>query len=60
MAVAPRLGLKVNHDALQSVTRGLVGDTSFAVLPDITPRDTFVLTGVSMLVGYNKNSANYD
>lgn len=31
-------------EALQSVTRGLVGDTSFAVLPDISPRVCFVLT----------------
>ncbi|KAH8595041.1 glycosyltransferase family 57 protein [Bisporella sp. PMI_857] len=42
--VAPRLGLTVNHDAVNSVTRGLVGDTAFAVLPEITPRTTFVLT----------------
>lgn len=42
--VAPRLGLAVNQDAVNSVTRGLVGDTSFAVLPEITARTTFVLT----------------
>jgi alpha-1,3-glucosyltransferase len=42
--VAPRLGLAVNQDAVNSVTRGLVGDTSFAVLPEITARMTFVLT----------------
>ncbi|KAF4624878.1 hypothetical protein G7Y89_g13290 [Cudoniella acicularis] len=41
---APRLGLPVNQDAINSVTRGLVGDTSFAVLPEITARMTFVLT----------------
>jgi alpha-1,3-glucosyltransferase len=41
---APKLGLTVNAAALQSVTRGLVGDTAFAVLPDIPPRTTFVLT----------------
>jgi len=29
---------------LQSVTRGLVGDTAFAVLPEISPRTCFVLT----------------
>ncbi|CAF9908752.1 MAG: glycosyl transferase [Gomphillus americanus] len=44
ITVAPRLGLQVKSEALQSVTRGLVGDTAFAVLPDITPRMTFVLT----------------
>jgi alpha-1,3-glucosyltransferase len=43
-AVAPRLGLAINQDAINSVTRGLVGDTSFAVLPEITPRTTFMLT----------------
>ncbi|KAF9892451.1 glycosyl transferase [Aspergillus nanangensis] len=42
--VAPRLGLIVNQDALASVTRGLVGDTSFAVLPEVTKEHTFALT----------------
>ncbi|KAG0647783.1 Asparagine-linked glycosylation 8 ame [Hyphodiscus hymeniophilus] len=42
--VAPQLGLAVDLDAINSVTRGLVGDTSFAVLPEITPRTTFLLT----------------
>ncbi|KAF2225357.1 ALG8 glycosyltransferase family ALG6 [Elsinoe ampelina] len=42
--LAPYLKLPVNQDAVNSVTRGLVGDTAFAVLPDITPRTTFVLT----------------
>lgn len=44
IVVAPRLGLAVKGEALQSVTRGLVGDTSFAVLPDIAPRVCFALT----------------
>src|SRR5271154_431214 len=44
VTVAPRLGLTVNQDAINSVTRGLVGDTSFAVLPEITARTTFALT----------------
>ncbi|MCJ1248022.1 glycosyl transferase [Trapelia coarctata] len=39
-----RLGLGVNEAAFNSVTRGLVGDTSFAVLPEVTPRMTFLLT----------------
>lgn len=43
-AVAPRLGLPVKAEALNSVTRGLVGDTAFAVLPDISPRMCFILT----------------
>ncbi|TLD20852.1 dolichyl pyrophosphate Glc1Man9GlcNAc2 alpha-1-3-glucosyltransferase [Venturia nashicola] len=42
--LAPYLNLPVNHDAINSVTRGLVGDTAFAVLPEITPRHTFILT----------------
>ncbi|KAL4750474.1 hypothetical protein BDW72DRAFT_175750 [Aspergillus terricola var. indicus] len=41
---APKLGLPVNQDALTSVTRGLVGDTSFAVLPEISKEYTFALT----------------
>ncbi|KAL6850847.1 glycosyl transferase [Amphichorda felina] len=42
--LAPRLGLEVNSEALGSVTRGLVGDTAFAVLPEISPRTCFILT----------------
>lgn len=42
--MAPRLGLDVKVEALESVTRGLIGDTAFAVLPDITPRICFLLT----------------
>lgn len=42
--MAPRLGLTLKTEALESVTRGLVGDTAFAVLPDISPRTCFVLT----------------
>ncbi|KAK3391733.1 Dolichyl pyrophosphate Glc1Man9GlcNAc2 alpha-1,3-glucosyltransferase [Sordaria brevicollis] len=44
IGLAPRIGLPIKADALNSVTRGLVGDTAFAVLPDITPRMCFVLT----------------
>ena len=42
--MAPRLGLDLNTEALKSVTRGLVGDTAFAVLPEISPRMCFGLT----------------
>jgi len=42
--VAPYLGLNVDSSAVNSVTRGLVGDTAFAVLPDVPPRATFLLT----------------
>ncbi|KAH8429445.1 ALG6/ALG8 family glucosyltransferase [Aspergillus melleus] len=48
--LAPRLGLTVNQEALASVTRGLVGDTSFAVLPEVTKEHTFILTLLFQLV----------
>lgn len=44
VVVAPRLGLELKTEALQSVTRGLVGDTAFAVLPEVSARACFVLT----------------
>lgn len=48
--VAPRLGLPITQEALTSVTRGLVGDTSFAVLPEVTKEHTFALTFLFQLV----------
>ena len=42
--VAPYLGLDVDREAINSVTRGLVGDTAFAVLPEVVPLTCFVLT----------------
>lgn len=48
--VAPRLGLPVNEAALTSVTRGLVGDTSFAILPEVTKERTFALTFIFQVV----------
>ena len=47
---APYLKLPVDASAVQSVTRGLVGDTTFAVLPNITPRMSFVLTLAAQIV----------
>lgn len=44
--VAPRLGVNVDHASVNSLTRGLVGDTSFAVLPSISPKMTFISTVV--------------
>jgi alpha-1,3-glucosyltransferase len=44
--VAPKLGLHVDKAAINSVTRGLVGNTSFAVLPEITKGMTFALTAI--------------
>ncbi|RPB13317.1 ALG6, ALG8 glycosyltransferase, partial [Morchella conica CCBAS932] len=52
--VAPRLGLTVDPSAINSVTRGLVGDTSFAVLPNVTPRATFLLTLLFQLLALCK------
>ncbi|KAM3083162.1 glycosyl transferase [Clarireedia jacksonii] len=46
IAVAPKLGLHVDKAAINSVTRGLVGNTSFAVLPEITKGMTFALTAI--------------
>jgi len=53
LKVGPRLGLSVNYEAAQSVTRGLVGDSSFAVLPQITKEHTFGLTFFFQLVRMN-------
>lgn len=54
--VAPHLGLKVDSSALGSVTRGLVGDTSFAVLPEVTKEHTFTLTLLFQLVSNMANA----
>lgn len=44
IAAAPYLKLSIDAGALKSVTRGLVGDSSFAVLPNINPQQCFALT----------------
>ena len=49
LSTFPAIGGKVNEAALQSTTRGLVGDTAFAVLPDITEMHCFVLTLIFQL-----------
>ncbi|POS83625.1 glycosyltransferase family 57 protein, partial [Erysiphe pulchra] len=49
-AVAPYLGLTINQNALSSSTRGLVGDTSFAILPEVTPKTTLNLTILSQVL----------
>lgn len=55
ISLAPKMGLElVNEAAKGSVTRGLVGDTAFAVLPDITPRATFLLTLLFQIVALMK------
>ncbi|KAI9894763.1 MAG: glycosyl transferase [Vezdaea aestivalis] len=48
--VAPKIGLAVDRSAVNSVTRGLVGDTSFAVLPEVTAKTTFVLTLIFQVI----------
>jgi len=48
--VAPRFGYGVNREAISSVTRGLVGDTSFAVLPLVSKEHTFALTFVFQFI----------
>ncbi|KAJ5488664.1 Dolichyl pyrophosphate Glc1Man9GlcNAc2 alpha-1-3-glucosyltransferase [Penicillium diatomitis] len=50
ITVAPRLHLSINQEALSSVTRGLVGDTSFAILPEVTKEMTFGLTFIFQLI----------
>ncbi|GAA5967822.1 hypothetical protein JCM11641_005778 [Rhodosporidiobolus odoratus] len=38
------IGVPISEEALVSSSRGLIGSTTFGVLPNITPRTTFVLT----------------
>lgn len=54
IGIAPRLGLPFDEQALHSVTRGLVGDTSFAVLPKVTPEHCFGLTLAFQLIALTK------
>lgn len=64
MIVAPRLRLPIDLSATKSVTRGLVGDTAFAVLPAITPNITHILVLVSQFPSlaklfYDPKPANF-
>ena len=43
----------MNASAVDSATRGLVGESAFAVLPDITPRTTTILTLLFQVVRFN-------
>ncbi|OCT46255.1 Dolichyl pyrophosphate Glc1Man9GlcNAc2 alpha-1,3-glucosyltransferase [Cladophialophora carrionii] len=54
IVAAPYLGLSVDEKAVHSVTRGLVGDTSFAVLPDITAQQCFGLTLAFQMIALTK------
>ncbi len=51
---APYLHLNVNEKAMSSSTRGLVGDTSFAVLPEITAQHCFGLTLAFQMIALTK------
>ena len=50
LSLSPYLNLGVDKSAINSVTRGLVGNTSFAVLPDISPGTCFALTLTFQLI----------
>lgn len=52
--VARRLGWGLNEAALGSLTRGFVGDTQFAVLPDIAAIHTMIITLLVQLVVLQK------
>ncbi|CAG8510111.1 14580_t:CDS:2 [Rhizophagus irregularis] len=41
---AKRLGWTLNESAIGSITRGLVGDVNFALLPQVKANHTFILT----------------
>lgn len=51
---APHLKLHIDESAINSVTRGLVGDTSFAVLPNITAQHCFGLTLAFQIIALTK------
>ncbi|KAI9310274.1 glycosyltransferase family 57 protein [Dichotomocladium elegans] len=52
--IARYRGWAINEAALESMTRGFVGDTQFAVLPDITAAHTVVLTLIAQLAVLQK------
>ena len=50
LTIAPYLGVNVDYGAAKSVTRGLVGDSTFSVLPNISPKACFILTLIFQIV----------
>lgn len=54
LTLAPRLHLNVDPDSVNSATRGLVGDTSFAVLPNISKEACFGLTLAFQVIALTK------
>ena len=47
-------GIEISPTAIASASRGLIGETTFGVLPNITPTHTFALTGSFLLVYLTK------
>ena len=57
---APFVGFEIrNAKAVSSLTRGLVGDSSFAVLPEITSGMTFIVTLIFQMVCSGSCSVDY-
>lgn len=54
IVLAPYLKLDVDKSAVNSVTRGLVGDTAFAVLPNVTAQQCFGLTVAFQMIALTK------
>jgi alpha-1,3-glucosyltransferase len=48
--VGKKLGWSLNQDALGSMTRGFVGDTKFAVLPQVDAIHTLIITVIAQIV----------
>ncbi|KAI9288125.1 glycosyltransferase family 57 protein [Umbelopsis sp. AD052] len=48
--IGKRLGWSLNQDALGSMTRGFVGDTKFAVLPQVDAIHTLIITVIAQLI----------
>jgi alpha-1,3-glucosyltransferase len=48
--IGKKLGWSLNRDALGSMTRGFVGDTKFAALPQVEAIHTLVITIIAQLV----------
>lgn len=48
--IAKRLGWALKEEALGSMTRGFVGDTKFAVLPQIDAIHTLIITVIAQLI----------
>lgn len=51
LSVAGGAGLDINQSGVASSSRGLVGDTVFAVIPNIKPAHTFAITLAVLMVG---------